>query len=83
MRKLNASLMFTSGTTQFLDWSTRISQTKVWSQGPAGRVPEGVPPDPPIPSVYPQACVRAWQWVSSAILVTVTPSTLPSLHVLY
>lgn len=27
--------------------------------------------------------MRAWQWVRSAILVTVTPSTLPSLHVLY
>lgn len=36
-----------------------------------------------IPSVYPHAWVRAWQCVSSAILVTVTPSTLPSLHVLY
>lgn len=36
-----------------------------------------------LPSVYPHAWVRAWQCVSSAILVTVTPSTLPSLHVLY
>lgn len=36
-----------------------------------------------LPSVYEQDCVIAWQCVSMADLVTVTPSTLPSLHVLY
>lgn len=36
-----------------------------------------------LPSVYEQDCVMAWQCVSIAILITVTPRTLPSLHVLY
>lgn len=36
-----------------------------------------------LPSVYEQDCVRAWQCVSMAILITVTPRTLPSLQVLY